>query len=298
MNFKGRDIISVKDFSKEEISYIVETAQKFEVDRGKLLEEKIMASLFFEPSTRTRLSFESAMLRLGGKVLGFVDGKVSSAAKGETVYDAAAVISGYCDVIVIRHHEVGSAAEAADGASVPVINGGDGPNQHPTQTFLDLYTIRKNVGRLDGLNVGFVGDLKYGRTVHSLAGALEQYDCKMYLVSPESLRMPDSHMPKNYVEETDLTKVLPELDVLYATRIQKERFPNPEEYEKVKNAFILDNSILKHAKKGMKIMHPLPRVNEIKKELDKYEGSIYFQQAHNGVTVRKALLSLVLGEIK
>jgi aspartate carbamoyltransferase catalytic subunit len=299
-SFKGRDIISIKDFSQEEIIYILETAKKFEKGETPLLQGKILATLFFEPSTRTRLSFESAMCGLGGKVIGFADPNVSSAKKGESLHDGIKVIDGYCDVIVIRHPEAGSAAEAANAAKVPVINGGDGPNQHPTQTFLDLYTIKKNKGKISGLNIGFVGDLKYGRTVHSLAYALNKFKCKLFFISPESLKMPEKYLNElnsEYVEEKDLLKVLPEIDVLYVTRIQKERFPSQAAYNKVKNAYILDSSILRHAKKDLKIMHPLPRVNEIKTDLDDFPGSIYFQQAHNGVIVRKALLSLVLGKI-
>jgi aspartate carbamoyltransferase catalytic subunit len=299
-SFKGRDIISIKDFSQKEIIHVLETAKKFEKSSKELLKGKILAALFFEPSTRTRLSFESAMNRLGGKVIGFADSGVSSVKKGESLKDTIKVVDGFCDIIVIRHPEPGSAAIAAEAAKVPVINGGDGPNQHPTQTFLDLYTIKKNMGTISGLNVGFVGDLKYGRTVHSLAYALNKFGCKMYFVSPKSLRMPQKYLDEltvDYAEEENLLKVLPEIDILYITRIQKERFPTIFAYNNVKNAFILDNRILKYAKKGIKIMHPLPRVNEIQTELDKYHGSIYFQQAHNGVIVRKALLSLVLGKI-
>lgn len=298
--FKGRDIISIKDFSQKEIIHILETAKKFENNGRQLLKGKILATLFFEPSTRTRLSFESAMNRLGGRVIGFADPNVSSAKKGESLHDSIKVIDGFCDVIVIRHPEAGSAAVAAEAAKVPVINGGDGPNQHPTQTFLDLYTIKKNKARISGLNVGFVGDLKYGRTVHSLAYALNKFGCKMYFISPKSLKMPEKYLKElsvDYVEEEDLLKVLKDIDILYVTRIQKERFPSEAEYNKVKNAYILDSKILKHAKKGMKIMHPLPRINEIQLDLDSYPGSIYFQQAHNGVIVRKALLSLVLGKV-
>lgn len=297
--FKGRDIISIKDFSQKDIIKVLETAKRFETNKRKLLKDKIMAALFFEPSTRTRLSFESAMCRLGGKVIGFADAGVSSTKKGESLHDTIKVIDGYCDVIVIRHPESGSAAIAAKAARVPVINGGDGPNQHPTQTFLDLYTIKKNKGKISGLNIGFVGDLKYGRTVHSLAYALNKFKCNLFFISPKSLRMPYEYtreLKVNYFETEKLLDVMKELDVLYVTRIQKERFPSQAEYDKVKNVYILNSKILDHAKKGMKIMHPLPRINEIQPDLDRYRGSIYFQQAHNGVIVRKALLSLVLGK--
>ncbi len=279
-----KDIISINDFSKEELIYMLETAKKFEKNKKKLLKGKILASLFFEPSTRTRLSFESAMHRLGGKVIGFADAGVSSVRKGESLHDTIKVIDGFCDVIVIRHPKPGSADADAD---APVINGGDGPNQHPTQTILDMYTIKKNIGRISGLNVGFVGDLKYGRTVHSLACALNKFGCRMYFVSPKSLRMPKKYLPDNYVEEEDLFKVLPDIDILYVTRIQKERFSDKKKYDKVKNAYILDRKILKYAKKGMKIMHPLPRINEIKKELDDYHGSIYFSRRIMGLLREK-----------
>ncbi len=301
-SFKGRDIISIKDFSREDLIQVVETAIRFESSNRQLLAGNILATLFFEPSTRTRLSFESAMTRLGGRVIGFADPNVSSTKKGESLHDSIKVIDGYCDAIVIRHPEAGSAKVAADAAEVPVINGGDGPNQHPTQTLLDLYTIKKEKGKISGLNIGFLGDLKYGRTVHSLACALSKFNCNMYFISPSSLRMPKEDLREldkagiNYVEEDDLFKVSKQLDVLYSTRIQKERFPNEKEYNKVKNAYILDKSLLRSTKISLKIMHPLPRVNEIKPELDAFPNSVYFRQAHNGVTVRKALLAMVLGK--
>ena len=301
-SFKGRDIISIKDFSREDLIQVVETAIRFENSNRQLLAGNILATLFFEPSTRTRLSFESAMTRLGGRVIGFADPNVSSTKKGESLHDSIKVIDGYCDAIVIRHPEAGSAKVAADAAEVPVINGGDGPNQHPTQTLLDLYTIKKEKGKISGLNIGFLGDLKYGRTVHSLACALSKFNCNMSFISPSSLRMPKEDLREldkagiNYVEEDDLFRVSKQLDVLYSTRIQKERFSSEKEYNKVKNAYILDKSLLRSTKISLKIMHPLPRVNEIKPELDAFPNSVYFRQAHNGVTVRKALLAMVLGK--
>jgi aspartate carbamoyltransferase catalytic subunit len=302
--FKKRDIISIKDFSREDLIYFLKVAKKFEGYRKPILDGSVLATLFFEPSTRTRLSFEAAMTQLGGRVIGFADPNVSSAKKGETLHDGIKVIGGYCDVIVIRHPEAGSAKEAADATTTPIINGGDGPNQHPTQTLLDLYTIKKEKGRITGLNVGFVGDLKYGRTVHSLADALSKFNCKMSFVSPPSLRMPKKQLDElssrgiSFVEEEDLDKVSQQIDVLYATRIQKERFPSEKEYNKVKNSYVLDKNLLGKTKKDVRIMHPLPRVNEIHPNLDPYRQAVYFKQAHNGVIVRKALLSLVLGKVK
>ncbi|RMF07034.1 aspartate carbamoyltransferase [Candidatus Woesearchaeota archaeon] len=301
MSFKGRDVISIRDFNKQEILHVLRTAEKMEKNRKPLLKGKILATLFFEPSTRTRLSFESAMHRLGGRVIGFADPSVSSTAKGESLPDSIKIVEGYADVIVIRHPLEGAARVAAEAASVPVINGGDGANQHPTQTFLDLYTIKKTKGKLSGLKVGFLGDLKYGRTVHSLAHALSYFGVEMYFISPESLRMPDDDLYElkqkgvKYHEVKDLKKVIGKLDVLYATRIQKERFPDPLEYKKVKDAYILDRSLLKGVKKDLKILHPLPRVNEINYNIDDTPHAAYFGQARNGVPVRQALLALVLG---
>ena len=303
-NFKGRDIISIKDFSRDELVYVLEVAKKFEKCRKPILDGKVIATLFFEPSTRTRLSFEAAMTQLGGRYIGFADPNVSSAKKGETLHDGIKVIGGYCDAIVIRHPEAGSAKEAADATDIPIINGGDGPNQHPTQTILDLYTIKKEKGRITGLNVGFLGDLKYGRTVHSLADALSKFNCKMTFISPKSLRMPKKDLNElsargiSFTETENLDQVAGQLDVLYATRIQKERFPSEKEYNKVKNSYVLDKTLLKKTKKDIRIMHPLPRVNEIHPNLDQFRQAVYFQQAHNGVIVRKALLALVLGKVK
>ncbi|MBN2111609.1 aspartate carbamoyltransferase [Candidatus Woesearchaeota archaeon] len=302
--FKGRDIISIRDFSREELIYILKVAQKFEKQNKPVLKGKILSTLFFEPSTRTRLSFESAMNRLGGKVIGFADAAVSSAAKGESLHDTIKVIEGYCDVIVLRHPVEGAARVAAESAGIPVINGGDGANQHPTQTLLDLYTIKKEKGKITGLNVGFIGDLKYGRTVHSLADALSKFNCNLFFISPDSLKMPSDLLEElgergtKYTETDDLNKVSRYLDVLYATRIQKERFADPIEYERVKHSYVIGPSLLRKTKKDIIIMHPLPRVNEISPNLDKCRQAVYFKQAHNGVMVRKALLALVLGKVK
>ena len=300
MNFLGRDIIAIEDFSKEEIIYVLNKVDEIK-EKKNLLNGKIMASLFFEPSTRTRLSFEAAMKKLGGQVIGFSDWKDSSVMKGEDLIDTIKVVDGYADVIIIRHPQEGSAKIAAEVAEHPVINGGDGSNQHPTQTFLDLYTILKTKGTLENLNIGFLGDLKYGRTVHSLAYALKYFNAKMYFISPESLSMPKELLGKvsKYCECTevdDVNKVVDKLDILYATRIQKERFMFEADFKRVHGTYKLDEEFLKKAKKDIKIMHPLPRLGEIKHELDSSENAIYFQQAHNGVPVRMALLSLVLGE--
>jgi aspartate carbamoyltransferase len=262
---------------------------------------QVMAAMFFEPSTRTRLSFEAAMHRLGGNVITIADPKTSSAAKGESMADAVKVVEGYADVIVMRHPRKGSAAEAAGAVSVPVINGGDGAGQHPTQALLDTYTIKKEKGTLDGLTVALAGDLKNGRTVHSLVYVLARFDIELIFVSPGQLRMPASitaDLVTQGVETTeteDLAAAMRESDVVYMTRIQKERFEDPTEYEWLKGAYVLDMAMVEQAKEGITIMHPLPRVNEIKEEVDGYTGAAYFRQAHNGVPVRMALLALVTG---
>ena len=254
MNFEGRDIISVRDFSKSDLLYILKASEKMEKDRPNLLKGKILSTLFFEPSTRTRLSFESAMFRLGGNVLGFSDEKMSSVKKGETVWDTIKMAEKYSDVIVIRSPIEGAARLAAEAASVPVINGGDGANQHPTQMLLDLYTIQKTKKKIDGLSIGVLGDLKYGRTVHSLAIALCFWNIKMYFIAPDELQIPD-----HYIKELkdkgiachqtdDILSVSQDLDILYVTRIQQERFPNPLEYEKYKNTYRLDSTLLDNVK--------------------------------------------------
>lgn len=302
--FKGKDIISIRDLSKEELLTILITAKKLEEKpQPNLMKGKVMATLFFEPSTRTRLSFTSAMERIGGEVLGFETSDVTSVKKGETIWDTTKMIEQYADVIVQRHSVEGAARLAAEASSVPVINAGDGANQHPTQTLLDLYTIQKEKGKLDGLNIGFVGDLKYGRTVHSLCIAMSHFKTKMYFIAPKALRMPKSYLEDlnqkgiPYVVEEDLMKVVPDLDVIYMTRIQKERFPDPVEYNKLKGVYQIDKSLLEHTKKDVRIMHPLPRVNEINKDLDDTPQAAYFRQAGNGVPVRQAIIALVTGMI-
>jgi aspartate carbamoyltransferase catalytic subunit len=302
--FEGRDIISIRDFSRDELLTILETATRMERESSSLLEGKILATLFFEPSTRTKLSFESAMVGLGGKYIGFGESGSTSTSKGESLADTVRVVEGYCDAIVIRHSLEGAARLAAEVCRKPVINGGDGSNQHPTQTFLDLYTIRKTKGTLENLDIGFIGDLKYGRTVHSLVEALSHFDCKLTFIAPPSLQMPetlveDAREKGMEIEQTeDIAPVAKKLDVLYVTRIQKERFPDLLEYERIKNVYRLDRSLLRMTKPSIRILHPLPRVREIGIDLDDCEQSVYFQQSHNGVVVRKALLSLVLGRIR
>ena len=305
MDFKNKDIISINDFSKEELLYFLKVVKQVELKpKNNLLKGKVLAALFFEPSTRTRLSFMSAMEQLGGEVIGFSSSNMTSMQKGESLWDTIKMTDQYADLIVVRHTLEGSARLAAEAASVPVINGGDGSNQHPTQTILDLYTIQKIKGRLDGLNVGFVGDLKYGRTVHSLVIALSHFNPTFYFIAPDDLQMPEAYLDElfqkkvKYYKTSDLARFSKELDILYVTRIQKERFPDPLEYEKFKDVYKIDESFLQNVKKDLKIMHPLPRVGEIDKSVDKTPHAAYFEQAANGIPVRKALLALVLGKIK
>jgi len=306
MPFKNRDIISIYDFSKSDLLHVLKVASAMEkAPRSNLLRGKIMGALFFEPSTRTRLSFISSMEQLSGQAMGFATAKVTSTRKGETLWDSIKMIEQYVDIIVIRHHLEGAARLASEAAKIPVINAGDGSNQHPTQTLLDLYTIQKTKGRLDNLKVGMLGDLKYGRTVHSLAIALSHFsNIKLYFIAPDALRMPkeyrDALSEKGipFEETENLFDVSKELDVLYATRIQQERFPDPLEYEKYKGIYRLDKTLLNHIKPELKIMHPLPRVDEISPELDNTKHAVYFEQAGNGIPVRKAILSLVLGAVK
>jgi aspartate carbamoyltransferase catalytic subunit len=300
--FKDRRIISMRDFSRETICRVLEVAERFEDYTGDLLRGRILASLFFEPSTRTRLSFDSAMKRLGGTVIGFADSKGTSAEKGESLVDTIKVVEGYCDAVVIRHHLEGAARLAAESTNLPVINGGDGSNQHPTQTFLDMYTIKKFKGRLENLTIAFMGDLQYGRTVHSLVETMAKFNPRIYLVSPPSLSLPAYIVDELketdvfFREEEEIQAVDDKVDIIYATRIQKERFPDLMEYKKVQHAYQLDMATLARLKGDAAVMHPLPRCNEISVEVDRYPGSLYFEQAHNGVIVRMALLALLMGE--
>jgi len=305
-DLKGKDILRADQFTRDEVELIMETARQFEaaLNEGRMLSNMqglILATLFFEPSTRTRLSFETAMLRLGGQVITVAEPKSSSAAKGESLHDTIKTVEGYADVIVLRHPKVGAAEEAAAATERPIINAGDGAGQHPTQSLLDVYTILKEKDTIDGLTIALAGDLKYGRTVHSLADLLSLYEVRLVLVAPASLRMPAEIVARLKekgvpVEETeDFGEALKKSDVLYMTRIQKERFDDPAEYERLKGAYVLTRSMLEGVKEGITIMHPLPRVNEIATDVDGYEGAAYFRQAANGVPVRMALLALVTG---
>lgn len=305
IDFKDRSVISIRDFSKDELIHVLKIAKQIEAKHmPSLLKGKILAACFYEPSTRTRLSFETAMVRLGGSVIGFAKAGVSSAAKGESLSDSMKIMGSYSDVMVIRHPMDGAARVASESAGVPVINGGDGSNQHPTQTLLDLYTIQKTKGKLNKLTVGFLGDLKYGRTVHSLAHALSHFNTTMYFIAPPGLKMPKDHLTElrekgiKYVEAENLERVIPKLDVLYCTRIQKERFPDPLDYQKIKGGYEVSMDSVKKAKKQLKILHPLPRVDELNEDLDKTSHAVYFQQAANGIPVRQALLALALGALK
>jgi len=299
----GRDIISIKDFTREEIDYFLKIAGAMEPiakSGSDMLHGKSLATLFFEPSTRTRLSFEAAMHKLGGTAIGFAEPEIASIKKGENLADTVRVVENYADVIALRHPLEGAARLATEFAQVPIINAGSGAEEHPTQALLDLYTILKEKNRIDGLSIALMGDLRYGRTVHSLAYALSLYDVKLYLVSPELLRMRrevlDAIKEKvSVVEKTGIEEVLPETDVLYVTRIQKERFPDPAEYAKVRGAYKIGLDTLKDAKEDMIIMHPLPRVDEIDDEVDETPHARYFQQVWNGIVMRMALLALILG---
>ena len=296
-------VVTIQDLADDEIASILDRARELlPVARGEersdALAGKILATCFFEPSTRTRLSFETAMHRLGGNVIGFADPGATSHLKGETLADAVRMVAGYADAIVLRHPQEGSARLAAEISDVPVINGGDGAGQHPTQTLLDLFTIREELGKLEGLTVGLLGDLRYGRTVHSLAAALARYDTTMHFIAPESLAMPrrvTAGLPDGWSAHTTLDGGLPELDLLYVTRIQKERFPDPEDYVRVAGAYTISAETLRDAKPGLRVLHPLPRVGEIATNVDETDHAAYFRQAFNGVPVRMALLEMLLG---
>ena len=306
LEFQGRDIVSIEDFSRKEIDYILDKSESMESVAKKgsdMLKGKILATLFYEPSTRTRLSFEAAMLKLGGGNIGFADADIASVKKGENLADTVRTVENYADVIALRHGSEGAAKLAAEFSKVPIINGGTGSEEHPTQALTDLYTIRKEKGRIDGLKVGILGDLRYGRTVHSLAYALASYKIELFLVSPETLRMRKDVVEAikgkiPVTEDATLEAIIPHIDVLYVTRIQKERFPDAAEYAKVKGAYRIDQKTLKNAEKDMIVMHPLPRVDEIAPEVDGTPQARYFKQVSNGVVVRMALLALVLGAIK
>lgn len=299
---KGRSLVSITDYTKEEIIHILDMAEGFEKNqRQSILDGYVISSLFFEPSTRTRLSFESAVQYLGGSIIGFASADTSSVRKGESLKDTILTVSNYSDLIVMRNPIDGSARYASEVSPVPIINAGDGANQHPTQCLLDLYSIRKTQGSLDNIHIAMIGDLKYGRTVHSLVQALSLFGATFHFVSPESLKMPSSvktwikKAGLEYHQYTDIMDIMPIADILYMTRIQGERFPDPLEYEKVKNLYILENSMLETSKDTMRVLHPLPRVNEITEDVDDNPKAYYFQQAKNGVYVRQALIAAILG---
>jgi len=305
MSYKKRDIIHIADFSKDEILHLLDAADKLKrAPQPDRLKGKVMGSCFYEPSTRTRLSFESAMHRLGGAVIGFDDADNTSSRKGESFSDSMRMIESYADIAVIRHPLEGSAQLAADSIEIPVINAGDGSNQHPTQTFLDLFTIRETQGRLDQLSIALAGDLKHGRTVHSLAEALIPFDCRLYFVAPESLEMPKpicDQLKESRVKfsfHRSLEEVMPKIDILYMTRIQEERFQDRKEYIQVKKSLHVNVELLDQGQQHLKVLHPLPRVHEIDKKVDQTPQAYYFEQAKNGLYTRQALLALILqGEI-
>ena len=297
-----KHLISIHDFSREEILSTLEMAAYFEENPSQqLFADKVVASIFFEPSTRTRLSFETAANRLGARVIGFSDIGNTSVTKGETLKDTIIMVSNYADLIVMRHPLDGSARYASEVSSVPVINAGDGSNQHPTQTLLDLYSILKTQGRLENLKINMVGDLKYGRTVHSLLQAMSHFNPTFLFTSPEELKMPQEYkefLNKRgipYRETTNLSEGINDSDIIYMTRVQRERFTDPVEYERVKNVYSLNISMLEECKPNMKILHPLPRVNEISQDVDSSKHAYYFEQAENGVYTRMAIIAKLFG---
>lgn len=299
---KNKSLISITDYTKDEYLRILTLADEFENKQDTtLLKDRVVATLFFEPSTRTRLSFESAVLKLGGRIIGFSDTSSSSVTKGETLYDTIKIVSNYCDLIVMRHPMEGAARYASEISSIPVVNAGDGANQHPTQTLLDLYSILKTQGTLDNLTIMMVGDLKYGRTVHSLLMAMSQFNANFYFISPDELKMPDEYkyylnqLGLKYTEQKEFTDNIGNADIIYMTRVQKERFSDPIEYERTKNAYILKNKMLEGTRETMRILHPLPRVNEIDQDVDANPKAYYFTQALNGVYVRQAIIASILG---
>lgn len=297
------DFVTIADLSKDDIMYLLKMAQEFERHPNReLLKGKVVATLFFEPSTRTRLSFETAANRLGARVIGFSDAKASSVSKGETLKDTILMVSNYADVIVMRHYIEGAAQYAAEVAPVPIVNAGDGAHMHPSQCLLDLYSIYKTQGTLDNLNIYLVGDLKYGRTVHSLIMAMRHFNPTFHFIAPKELAMPAeyklycrSHGIKFQEHTAFNEKVIADADILYMTRVQKERFSDLMEYERVKNVYILKEPMLKNVKENMKILHPLPRVNEIDYGVDNNPHAYYIQQAGNGLFARQAIFCHVLG---
>lgn len=299
---KNKSLVAINDLSKEEIIKILDLAEDFEKNPiQNILSQKVVATLFFEPSTRTRLSFESAVNRLGGRVIGFSEAANTSVSKGESLKDTILTVANYSDLIVMRHPVEGSARYASEVSPVPIVNAGDGANQHPTQTLLDLFSIRKTQGTLHNLNIFLVGDLKYGRTVHSLLMAMSQFGASFTFVAPKELQMPAEYkmhldeLGLKYTEQTDLTENLEKADIIYMTRVQKERFSDPLEYEKVKNVYVLRDKMLQNTKPNMRVLHPLPRVNEIHTDVDSNPKAYYFPQAMNGVYTRMAIMAMIFG---
>lgn len=302
-----KHLVSISHCSAEDIMRILDRATLFERNPNRdFLQGRVVATLFFEPSTRTRLSFETAVCRLGGKVIGFSDASTSSSTKGETLKDTIKIVSNYADAIVMRHYLEGAAQYATEVSPVPIINAGDGSNQHPSQTLLDLYSIRQTQGLLEQKTIVMVGDLKYGRTIHSLIEGMQPFSPRFIFVAPKELALPEEY--RSYCREHNIpfeevteftSEVIAEADILYMTRVQRERFSDPEEYERVKNVYILDRELLCLAKPNLKILHPLPRVQEIAQEVDDHPAAYYFRQALNGLYVRQSILSEVLGiEVK
>lgn len=302
-----KHLVSISHCSAEDIMRILDRAALFERNPNRdFLQGRVVATLFFEPSTRTRLSFETAVCRLGGKVIGFSDASTSSSTKGETLKDTIKIVSNYADAIVMRHYLEGAAQYATEVSPVPIINAGDGSNQHPSQTLLDLYSIRQTQGSLEQKTIVMVGDLKYGRTIHSLIEGMQPFSPRFIFVAPKELALPEEY--RSYCREHNIpfeevteftSEVIAEADILYMTRVQRERFLDHEEYERVKNVYILDRELLCMAKPNLKILHPLPRVQEIAQEVDDHPAAYYFRQALNGLYVRQSILSEVLGiEVK
>lgn len=300
---KSKSLVSIDQCTKEDILRILDNARKFEDNPNRnLLEGKVAATLFFEPSTRTRLSFETAINRLGGKVIGFQDASTTSSSKGETLKDTILMVSNYADLIVMRHHLEGAAKYASEITDIPIINAGDGANQHPSQTMLDLYSIQKTQGKLTDLTITMVGDLKYGRTVHSLISGMSHFNPTFHFVAPDELRIPDEyklfcdkHNIKYYEHTAFSEEVINETDILYMTRVQRERFTDLEEYQRVKNVYILKSQMLENSKDNLRVLHPLPRVNEIAYDVDDSPKAYYIQQARNGLFARQAIICEVLG---
>ncbi|MFH1056262.1 MAG: aspartate carbamoyltransferase [Candidatus Micrarchaeota archaeon] len=302
-SLSGRDLISINDFSDSEVNRVFDVAEEmiqFTRNGTDLCKGKVLATLFFEPSTRTQFSFQNAMLRLGGGTIGFSDTSGTSVAKGETLQDTIRIIEGYSDIIAMRHSQPGSLTLSAQYASIPVISGGEGKGEHPTQTLLDLFTIKKELGRLD-VKIGFYGDLKYGRTNHSLMLGASRFGASFYCIAPDSLQMPEEYVKKAEANGakvefgSDVTPILPQVDVLYVSRLQKERLPPDADYESMKKAYHVDKALVNKMKGKSLIMHPLPRVGEIEESVDSDPRAAYFRQAANGVPVRMALIALLLG---